>query len=38
MRVLAGNKQKVPVKAWVDGVPLDIKAEQQLRETTKLQL
>ena len=36
MRVLTGNKQAVPVKAWVDGVPLDIKAEQQLRETAQL--
>jgi tRNA-splicing ligase RtcB len=36
MRVLTGNKQAVPVKAWVDGVELDIKAEQQLRETAQL--
>ena len=36
MRVLTGNKQKVPVKAWVDGVELDIKAEVQLRETAQL--
>jgi tRNA-splicing ligase RtcB len=36
MRVLTGNKQKVPVKAWVDGVELDIKAEVQLRQTAQL--
>jgi tRNA-splicing ligase RtcB len=36
MRVLTGNKQKVPVKAWVDGVELDIKAEIQLRQTAQL--
>ncbi|KKN92332.1 hypothetical protein LCGC14_0208230 [marine sediment metagenome] len=36
MRVLTGNKQKVPIKAWVDGVELDIKAEIQLRQTAQL--
>ena len=36
MRVLTGKKQAVPVKAWVDGVELDHKAEIQLRETAQL--
>ncbi len=36
MRVLTGNKQAVPIKAWVDGVELDHKAEAQLRETAQL--
>jgi len=36
MRVLTGKKQAVPVKAWVDGVELDYKAELQLRETAQL--
>jgi tRNA-splicing ligase RtcB len=36
MKVLTGCKQKVPVKAWVDGVELDIKAEIQLRQTARL--
>ena len=36
MRVLIGKKQAVPVKAWVDGVELDHKAELQLRETAQL--
>ena len=36
MRVLTGKKQAVPVKAWVDGVELDYKAEIQLRETAQL--
>ena len=36
MRVLTGKKQAVPIKAWVDGVELDHKAEAQLRETAQL--
>jgi len=36
MKVFTGNKQAVPVKAWVDGVELDIKAEVQLRQTAQL--
>ena len=36
MRVLTGKKQAVPIKAWVDGVELDHRAEQQLRETATL--
>ena len=36
MRVLTGKKQAVPIKAWVDGVELDYKAEIQLRETAQL--
>lgn len=30
------QKQAVPIKAWVRGVPLDPKAEQQLRKTARL--
>ena len=30
------KQQTVPIKAWVRGVPLDPKAEQQLRKTAQL--